>query len=91
MKTDELILYRDFDYKELFNDIAELYKKCTKRNPENSLEELTRKASSSSGELLEIAGTYGFDGNLWHCFLTLYLVSSENAFSVASEKKDAID
>ncbi len=90
MRTDELILYREFDYIGLFEKITEIYNKCTKRNPENDLEKMTRDAAEAAGELTELAGSYGFEGNLWHCFLTLFLVSSENAFSVASEKKDGI-
>ncbi len=91
MKTDELILYREFDYIDLFKKITDVYNKCTKRNPENDLESMTRNASEAAGELTELAGTYGFEGNLWHCFLALFLVSSENAFSVASEKHDGIE
>ena len=32
----------------------------------------------------EMAGLYGFSGNLWHCYLTFLLVNKENAFSTAS-------
>ena len=32
-----------------------------------------------------MAGTYGFSGNLWHCYLTYLLVNNENVFSKACE------
>ena len=35
--------------------------------------------------LVEMAGAYGFSGNLWHDYLTLLLVNHENAFSTACE------
>lgn len=34
--------------------------------------------------LLELAGTYGFHGNLWHCYLTHLLVIHENSYSRAA-------
>ena len=39
---------------------------------------------------METAGSYGFSGNLWHTYLTLLLVSHENAFSTACEIRGAV-
>lgn len=36
-------------------------------------------------ELLELAAGHGFEGNLWHHFLTYLLANHENAFSMACE------
>lgn len=38
-----------------------------------------------AGELVELAATYGFEGNLWHCFLAFCLANNENAYSRACE------
>jgi len=35
--------------------------------------------------LVDLAGTYGFEGNLWHNYLTLLLVNNENVFSTSCE------
>ena len=35
--------------------------------------------------LVEMAGSYGFEGNLWHNYLTYLLVNHENAFSTSCE------
>ena len=35
--------------------------------------------------MVEMAGAYGFSGNLWHNYLTFLLVNKENAFSTACE------
>jgi len=40
--------------------------------------------------LVELAGMYGFSGNIWHTYLTFLLVNHENAFSMASEIRGAI-
>lgn len=42
-------------------------------------------------QLLEMAGAYGFCGNLWHCFLTDILVNDENSYSRACEVVGTID
>ncbi len=36
--------------------------------------------------LFELAGAYGFCGNLWHCYLTDLLVNSENSYSTCCER-----
>lgn len=41
--------------------------------------------------LLELAGTYGFHGNLWHCYLTHLLVIHENSYSQSCEMRGAIE
>ena len=40
---------------------------------------------------METAGSYGFSGNLWHCYLTFLLVNNENAFSTACEIRGAVN
>ena len=40
---------------------------------------------------MEMAGMYGFSGNLWHTYLTQLLVNHENAFSTASEIRGAVE
>lgn len=42
-------------------------------------------------KLTELAGTYGFEGNLWHSYLTWLLVNNENVFSHASEIRGEVD
>lgn len=37
--------------------------------------------------LLDLSTRYGFDDNLWHNYLTFLLLTSENSFSLAYEKK----
>jgi hypothetical protein len=41
--------------------------------------------------LVEMAGEYGFSGNLWHNYLTYLLVNHENAFSKACEIRGAVE
>ena len=41
--------------------------------------------------ILEVATDYGFDKNLWHNYLTFYLITNENPFSITCEKVGAND
>ena len=41
--------------------------------------------------ILEVATDYGFDKNLWHNYLTFYLITNENPFSPTCEKVGAND
>ena len=41
--------------------------------------------------ILEVATDYGFDKNLWHNYLTFYLITNENPFSLTCAKVGAND
>lgn len=75
MKTHELILYRGLRYQQLFEDMESL---LTERGPED-------RRFSCINQLLELAVTYGFQGNLYHCFLAFCLANHENAYSTSCE------
>lgn len=80
MRSKELILYRNLEFRELFDQIAMLFT----RSKEDRLEAMP-DSYALAGELTELAAYYGLSGNLWHCFLTLCLVDNENAYSTACE------
>ena len=42
-------------------------------------------------ELLELSVRHGFEGNLWHTYLTFLLASDENAYSTSCEIVGAVD
>ncbi len=53
--------------------------------------ELTTLFYQCIHDLLELAGNYGFHGNLWHCYLANLLVNSENSYSRACECRGAVE
>jgi uncharacterized protein len=69
MKSQELILYRNLEFRELFDQIAMLFT----HSKEDRLEAMP-DSYALAGKLTELAAYYGLSGNLWHCFLTLSLV-----------------
>lgn len=78
MNTIPLIIYRNFKYQQLFDDVSQLLAG-------------TREGADIpdsyvlANELIELAAQYGFEGNLWHCFLALCLANHENAYSISCE------
>lgn len=80
MKSKELILYRNLEFRELFDQISMLFI----HSKEDRLEAMP-DSYALAGKLTELAAYYGLSGNLWHCFLTLCLVDNENAYSTACE------
>jgi len=78
MNIHQLVLYRHFRYQSLFESLCGL-------SEEESGEKKSRNLYDCANGLIELAGKYGFEGNLWHCFLAFCLANNENAYSTASE------
>ncbi|WP_124067049.1 ATP-binding protein [Clostridium sp. E02] len=83
MKSQELILYRNLKYKTLFDQMTDLLLETDKNKRTMS------DAFACAGQLIELADAYGFEGNLWHCFLTYCLTENENPYSTSCEIKGA--
>ena len=93
-KECELILYRSFLDDELFRDMGWLMSHFDL----NMSDEAGGQPQQCRGlfcncihRLLELAGTYGFHGNLWHCYLANLLVNNENSYSCGCELKGEIE
>lgn len=78
----ECILYRDVEQGELLEKMTMLMEDIS--HPK-VLYGKDGEYFACIHQLVEMAGTYGFAGNLWHDYLTYLLVNHENAFSTACE------
>ena len=87
-RIQECILYRGFSDGEILNNMAELINLY--ESDEEALKAKEDQFFKSINGLVELAGMYGFSGNIWHTYLTFLLVNHENAFSMASEIRGAI-
>lgn len=81
-RQKELILYRNLKYQELFDDM------CALLFPVEGGED--PNACKCANRLIELAVTYGFEGNLWHCFLAFCMANHENAYSTSCEIRGAV-
>ena len=77
MDIKDLVIYRNLEHQELFRDIAHLMGYAQGgQEPDGA---------SCGGRLTELAVKYGFEGNLWHCFLAFCLANNENAYTTSCE------
>lgn len=72
-----MILYRNLKYQDLFDDVCELLASGSREDGPD--------AFACANRLIELAVTYGFEGNLWHCFLAFCMANHENAYSTSCE------
>lgn len=83
MRTNELILYRNMEHEDLLRDMTFLMENAD--NDYYNKEDLKGLLFESLSEIIDLAAGYGFEGNLWHNFLTFLLANSENAYSTSCE------
>ena len=88
-RVKECVLYRGFEHGDILDKMTALMDASEKSAVNAS--EMEEEFYECVNGLIEIAGSYGFTGNLWHDYLTLLLVNHENAFSTASEIRGAIE
>ena len=69
---DDLILYRNLKFEDTISKFCSLNKDSV-------------DTSKTIAKLLEVAGEYGLDGNLWENILALALAYNENVYSKATE------
>lgn len=89
MREQELIVYRDFEDGELLYDMAWLMEHYN--DEYYNAEDLAALLYECIHKLIELAGNYGFHGNLWHCYLANLLVNNENSYSCGCEIRGAIE
>lgn len=84
MRIDELILYRDFKHEDILTDIANL-------SNSKDLENGRFLVYSAANRMIELAASHGYNGNLWHAYLTYIIANNENAYSTACEIKGKVE
>ena len=80
MREEELIVYKNLEDGKILKDMVWLMEHY--RSGDGRARPLFFECMHG---LLERAATHGFQGNLWHCYLTDLLVNNENSYSLACE------
>lgn len=83
MRTNELMLYKSMEHGEILDNITFLMENYD--NEYYNREDLKSLLFECIHELLELSVRHGFEGNLWHTYLTFLLASDENAYSTSCE------
>ena len=77
---DDLVLFSDEEGTSIISKISQLYKKARSGEPD-----IKKEALAVIREMMQIAGKYGFSGNLWQSMVASYIAFNENPFSLAAE------
>lgn len=83
-EVSKLIIYRNLEKDNILYGLSDIFKDF-----ESGLtvkEDLIVRIYGQINKLLDIATMNGFDKNLWHNYLAYLLATSENPFSITSEK-----
>ncbi|MGL5259085.1 MAG: ATP-binding protein [Lachnospiraceae bacterium] len=75
-KSQSIILFHEKNRNHL------IYKMFLMTQDQENMEQLFYEVVRG---LLDFAIEYGFSGNIWQCYITNYLVTHENAYSISSE------
>ena len=89
MRTNELMLYKNMDYGEILRDMTFLIENS--ESEYYNREDLRSLLFECVNALLELSVSHGFEGNLWHTYLTYLLASDENAYSTSCEIVGEVD
>ncbi len=88
-EISQLLMYGDMEEDEILYQLGQLFARFERGGYDKM--ELVRGINSQVKRLLKVATDYGFDDNLWHNYLTFYLMMNENPFSMTCEKVGASD
>lgn len=83
----KLILYGDMDKDCILFQFGEIFRRFEEKT--GTKPALVKDIYTQLRRLLIVATDYGFNDNLWHNYLTFYLVTNENPFSITCEKVGA--
>ncbi len=86
-QLSQLLMYGDLDQDGILYQLGEIFHRYDKGDYDRM--ELVRDMNTQIKHLLKVATDYGFDDNLWHNYLTFFLMMSENPFSMTCEKVGA--
>ena len=83
IRTNELIFYKNMEHGEVLQDMTFLMEHYASEF--YNKEDLITLFYECLHKLLELSIRHGFEGDLWHTYLTFLLVNDENAYSTSCE------
>ncbi len=86
-ETSRLLLFGDPKEASMLFRLADIFRDFRGGKADETA--LIRRIYTEIKNLLELATTYGFDKNLWQNYLTFYLITNENSFTLTAERRGA--
>ena len=88
-EISKLIMYGNMDEDCILYQFGEIFRRFDENT--SSKPALIKDIYTQLKQLLVVATDYGFNYNLWHNYLTFFIVTNENPFSITCEKVGAND
>lgn len=82
-KINELIIYKNFENGDILHDMAWIMENFD--NEYYNCSDIKALLYDQINALIELAEQYGFEGNVWHNYLSFLLANNENAYSTSCE------
>ncbi len=83
-ETSRLIMYGNLGKDSILMKLSAIFER-ENRDSNATKEELVRAIYDEIYRLLDLSTTYGFDENLWQCYIAYLLATNENPFSIICE------
>lgn len=84
--TSRLIMYSNISEDSVLMKLSDIFKRISEDTGNKNKDLYVREIYNQVYRLLDIATRYGFDRNLWQCYIAFLLAMDENPFSVICEK-----
>lgn len=79
-----LVVYRNFPKDSILCELCAIIRDFDEKRCGNN--DLVNRIHAQIKALLDLSTSLGFDGSLWHCYLTWLLLANENSFTLAAER-----
>lgn len=83
MRVNELMIYKNMERDQVLKDMVFLMEHYD--SDYYNREDLKSLFFDTANQILELSVSHGFEGNLWHTYLTYLLANHENAYSTSCE------
>lgn len=84
-EISRLIMYANLGEDSILMRLGNIFEKLARKGGSAGREELERELYGQVYRLLELSTHYGFDNNLWKCYIAYILATNENPFSIICE------
>ena len=87
--VSNLVIYRNINSNSILFKLADICRKF--ESGSYNREEIISEILDQIHNLMDLATQYGFDHNLWHNYLAYLLATTENPFTLVSEKVGSVE
>ncbi len=84
-QTARLMMYGNLGEDSILRNLSGIFEKMDRQNSQTNKEEMVREIYNEVYRILELSTKYGFDKNLWQCYIAYILAMNENPFSMICE------